>query len=69
MEIRRATSGELDAILEIYADARRYMREHGNMEQWAGGYPPRELVERDIEQGICHVCEEDGELLGVFCYF
>ncbi len=69
MEIRKATTCELDAILEIYAGARRYMREHGNMEQWAGGYPPRELIERDIEQGICHVCVEAGELLGVFCYF
>lgn len=69
MEIRKATRDELDRIMEIYADARRYMREHGNAEQWAGGYPSREVIEEDLARGFCHVCVEGDELLGVFCYF
>ncbi len=33
MEIRKATLNELEQMLEIYSDARRYMRENGNAEQ------------------------------------
>lgn len=69
MEIRNAKREDLAAIMEIYEGARRYMRENGNREQWAGGYPPQALIERDIAEGICYVCTEGCELLGVFCYF
>lgn len=69
MEIRKAKREELDRIMQIYADARCYMREHGNAEQWAGGYPSREVIEDDMARGFCHVCAEGDELLGVFCYF
>ena len=69
MEIRKARIDELSEIMEIYAAARAYMRENGNPEQWSGGYPSKELIRSDIEAGICHVAEEDGTLLGVFCYF
>jgi hypothetical protein len=45
------------------------MREHGNMGQWVGGYPSRELLERDIENGQLYLCTESEEICGVFCYF
>ena len=69
MEIRKAERADLVRIMEIYADARAYMREHGNAEQWGESYPPQELICEDIETGRCHVCVEDGETVGVFCYF
>ena len=69
MEIRQAKHDELDRIMEIYADARRYMREHGNAVQWTGGYPSREVIEADMDNGFCHVCTEGDEILGVFCFF
>ena len=68
MLIRKALQGELSAVMEIYDSARAYMRENGNPEQWAGGYPARELIESDIENGFCHVCVEGEEILGVFYY-
>ena len=69
MKIRQATHKDLPRAIEIYAEARAYMRAHGNAEQWAGGYPQKDLICSDIEAGMLHVCEEDGEILGVFCYF
>ena len=68
MEIRKTTAQETEAVLELYAQARRFMKEHGNPEQWGSVYPPRQQVEQDIAEGKSYVCTEDGELLGVF-YF
>lgn len=69
MEIRKAEMGDLARIMEIYDGARAYMRENGNAEQWAGGYPSRELIVSDIEAGMCHICVDADEIVGVFCYF
>lgn len=69
MEIRKARPDDLDKIMAIYADARAYMRAHQNAEQWENGYPKRELILSDMAQGYCHVCVENGEIVGTFCYF
>ena len=69
MEIRKARMEDLPILLGIYADARQYMRENGNLHQWGGGYPSKELVEQDITDGVCHVCTDGGEIVGVFVYF
>lgn len=68
MTIRQATAAELARILEIYADARAFMREHGNPDQWGEDYPPEDLIREDVATGTSYVCEEGGEILGVF-YF
>lgn len=68
MNIRKTRIDELEQVLELYAQARQFMQENGNETQWGTTYPPRELVEADIRSGKSHVCEEDGQLLGVF-YF
>ena len=69
MTIRKAEMRELDRIMRIYDGARAYMRENGNAEQWSGGYPSAELIASDIDNGFCHVCIENEEIVGVFCYF
>lgn len=69
MEIRKTEFADLPRIMEIYADARAYMRNHGNVTQWAGGYPSEERIREDIMAGESHVCVEAGEILGVFCFF
>ena len=68
MKIRLAQMSELPLIMQIYADARAYMRANGNMEQWKGGLPTEETVRLDIESGYCHLCVEDDEILGVFAF-
>ena len=68
MNIRLATHAELGSILSIYDTARRFMRAHDNLTQWAGGYPARELLENDIEKQQLFVVEEEGILHGVFAF-
>ena len=69
MNIRIARQEDLPILLEIYAEARNYMRQNGNLHQWAGGYPSEKLVREDITKEICHVCEDEGEIVGVFVFF
>ncbi len=69
MEIRHTTYEDLPRVLEIYAKARRFMAENGNPRQWGNlCWPPEDLVRQDIDTGRGYVCQENGEILGVF-YF
>ena len=68
MTIRQTRAAELDRVLQIYADARRFMRENGNPDQWGDAYPPAELIREDIARGDSYVCVEGDEILGVFYY-
>ena len=65
--IRNAKREDLEEILEIYAQARAFMRAHNNPQQWKGGHPHREVLEADIEKNQLYVVEEDG-LRGVFAF-
>lgn len=69
MRIRNAKPWELDRIMEIYELARGYMAKNGNPGQWTGGYPQPEVVQRDMEQGNCYVCETNRKIVGVFTFF
>lgn len=54
--IRKATTSDLDRIVEIFDAARRFMILSGNPRQWENGYPSREVAQNDIEHGNCYVC-------------
>ena len=69
MNIRKAKFTDIPKMMEIYDKAREFMRENGNPTQWSGGYPSKELIESDIAKGWSHVCEDEGEIVGVFVYF
>ena len=64
LSIRKSTANDLPAMLALYADARRFMAENGNPNQWVNGYPAREMLEADIASGNSYVCEEDGKVVG-----
>lgn len=68
MQIIPATPAHLDAIMPILDEARAIMRETGNLTQWTNGYPSREAILADIEAGEAFVCEENGEVVGYFCF-
>ncbi len=68
MTIRHAELADLSRLLAIYADARAYMKESGNPNQWKDHYPPRELTEEDILARRLYVCVEGEEILGVFVF-
>ena len=74
--IRHARTDEMERLLEIYDTARAFMRANGNAAQWGGGYPSREVIERDIELsqsrvvtdgGVCTASGRlDGEIVATF---
>ena len=69
MKIRHAKLCDLHLLLDIYDNARAYMRANGNPEQWNNGYPNEEVLRDDIEKKQLYVCEDSGSPVGVFCYF
>lgn len=67
--IRHSTMDDLWRMMEIYAYARKFMAENGNPKQWgATGWPPEELLKRDIEAGHSYICAANGRTVGTFFY-
>lgn len=69
MQIRKAVKKDIDSIMSVYANARKFMAESGNSAQWGNGYPTRELIEQDISHGDFYICENQGKISAVFCFF
>lgn len=67
-EIRKTRKEDLETVLSVYALARRFMKEHGNPDQWGDNFPPRERIEQDIETGRGYVCVDGEEIAGAFYY-
>ena len=68
MFLRLATREDLPAIERIYEDARLYMRDNGNPNQWNGLHPNGEDAIAGIKEGTSYVCEDGGEVVATF-YF
>lgn len=69
MTIRKAREDDIEIIMNIYDYAHEFMRENGNPTQWPSTYPSEEIVKEDIASQNCYVCEEMGEVMGVFSFF
>ncbi len=70
MEIRKATTEDLNGIMQIYAHARAFMAQTGNPHQWGdSGYPQEELIRKDMQEGISYVAEQEGKLEAAFVFF
>lgn len=67
MEIVKAVKEDLAEITRIYEDARSFMRDNGNEKQWSGGYPGKEDIISDIENGILYKVVDDENIACVFC--
>lgn len=68
MIIRKTLPSDIDAVMNIYAAAREFMRRSGNANQWGTNHPSRELIESDIESENGFVVEEDGEIICSFFF-
>jgi RimJ/RimL family protein N-acetyltransferase len=66
MEIRKTTQEDLEEVLRIYDEARRFMRASGNAIQWTGGYPGEDLILDDIRKGWSYICCAGDEIAAVF---
>ena len=69
MTIRHSSPEDLDALMDLYSHARRFMQANGNPNQWINGYPSAELMLQEINSGHSYVCEnENREIIGTFCF-
>ena len=68
--IRQAKAGDIDAVMEIIAEARGTIAALG-IDQWQDGYPQREIIEKDVADGVSYCIEntENGEILATFGVF
>lgn len=64
--IRNALPRDYEEIQEIYAIARGFMKTAGNPTQWGDTFPPVDMVETDIREGLNYVVELDGRIQAVF---
>ena len=68
MEIRKATSEDIDALGEYYDTEVEWMDFHGcNYPKWTyKGYPTKNTVKWTIGEGTQYLCTEGGEIVGAF---
>ena len=66
--IQKANISQLPRIMEIYGQARTFMAQTGNPDQWGTAYPPEEMIRQDIENGKSYVEIENDSIRAVF-YF
>ena len=68
MKIRKTLPKDYECVCQIYSDARKFMQDSGNPEQWGDVHPPADLILQDIEQGLSYVCTIQDDICAVFYY-
>lgn len=63
MLIRQAERADIEQLMLVFENAKKIMRESGNLHQWTEGYPSVEVVEADIDAAYCHLCCEGDRIL------
>lgn len=68
MNIRNAKKEDILEIRKIYEYAKKFMDENGNPTQWSAAYPGEDMIQNDIQNENCFVCENEGVIVGVFTF-
>lgn len=63
MEFRKAVETDLNAVMNIISQAQNYLKEQG-IDQWQNGYPNRQTIINDIENGHSYVLLKDDIIVG-----
>ena len=66
MKIELAKKTDLDKLLEIYREAREFMKNSGNKTQWGDNKPSKETLEGDIENKNLYIVVDFDEIVGAF---
>jgi hypothetical protein len=66
--ITLSTKADIPALLSLADDARRTMRESGNLHQWSDGYPSADIFLQDIQRGVSYIVRDDGIATGTFAF-
>lgn len=70
MKIRKSVKEDIPRVLELYADARRRMRESGNPTQWGDVWPPDDMIREDCSpEGHGYVIADGERICGVFAFY
>lgn len=65
MKVRRTQEKDIESVMNIYAKARRFMKENGNPTQWGDDFPNIELIKADVQKDG-YVVINNGKIVGVF---
>ena len=68
MDIRKTTLDDFPILMEMYKNARQFMADHGNKDQWGNSRPGKDVILNDIKEGSSYVLEHEGEIIATFCY-
>ena len=68
MHIRKTVATDIFRIAEIYENAKRFMRENGNPNQWNSGTPNVQTAKEDMERGVGYVVEENNQIIATFMF-
>ena len=63
MILRKTSLSDVDAVLEIIDFGKDYLKSQG-IDQWQQGYPNRQSILDDIQNGEGYVLEMNGEIVG-----
>lgn len=66
--IVKASLSQFSRIMDVYAQARQFMAQNGNPDQWGTAYPSEDMIRQDILNGKCYVNLEGNHIRAVF-YF
>ena len=64
--IRNARPSDWDDLMDIYARARRFMKQAGNPTQWGDSSPQEQQIRDDIRLGHSYVYVLEGRVQAVF---
>ena len=67
-EFRKSTLTDIPTLLHMAEEAKKTMRQSGNLTQWSDGYPSDEVFRNDIGKGVSYVIEENGVAVGTFAF-
>ena len=69
MIIRHCEYEDLNEVMDIYAQARQFMKDNGNPRQWyLRNWPPLELIQKDIQERKSYVLIENKKIKAVFFF-
>ncbi|MFA0814969.1 MAG: GNAT family N-acetyltransferase [Anaerofustis sp.] len=68
MKIQTAQDSDIPHILMIYNQAKLFMRETGNSDQWVGTYPEESLLREDIINKNLYICIDKEDIAASFFF-
>lgn len=66
--IRLAKERDFASLWQVYLEAREFMKQTGNPNQWGDFSPTQEMLHKDIEEQKLYLVERNAGICGVFFF-